>query len=127
MSHRGDDGGDHAELSVPDSWSEPPSSDDDGPPRNPWREFQCELVAEIDAQELPLDDGAVYLGHEADEPTPPDDVEDRHYHQWLSALEHLLVGDGAIDEAALRDRAVEFASGAESAHEVVDDGGRRAP
>lgn len=83
-----------------------------------WEEFQSELVAEIDAQELPLDDGAVY---ECETPSPSrGGDEERYYRQWLSALEHLLTGDGTVDRGTLRERAQAFATGARDAHEFVD-------
>ena len=86
-----------------------------------WREFQRELVAEIDAQDIPLDEGAVHAPAARDDPAPTlGGDEERYYRQWLAALEHLLTGDGAIDEATLRERALEFERGERNAHEFVD-------
>lgn len=82
-----------------------------------WHEFQRELVAEIDAHDLDLDERAIRA---PDEPTVLAADEERYYRQWLSALEHLLTSDGALDETALRERALEFERGDRDAHEFVD-------
>lgn len=81
-----------------------------------WRQFQLELVAEIDARGLELDDDAVRA---PEKPTHRAGEEERYYEQWLSALEHLLTGDGVVSEPALRERALEFERGDRDAHEFV--------
>lgn len=81
-----------------------------------WRQFQRELVAEIDARGLELDEDAVRA---PEKPTHRAGEEERYYEQWLSALEHLLTGDGVVSERALRERALEFERGDRDAHEFV--------
>lgn len=90
---------------------------DDAQQRYRWSEFQSELISEIDVSNLDLDHEAI---HTPDDVTQLDAEEDRYYSQWLSALEHLLTREGAIDEAALRDRALDFSRGERDAHEFVD-------
>jgi hypothetical protein len=82
-----------------------------------WREFQQELVAEIDAHDLELDDDAI---RSSEGPTHRPGDEERYYQQWLSALEHLLTTDGVVHEDALRERALAFERGERDAHEFVD-------
>lgn len=108
------------------SQSEDNATDGGGPSDGPtdqaqrgyhWRAFQRELVAEIDAHDLELDDDAIRA---PEAPAHRAGDEERYYQQWLSALEHLLTTDGVVHEDALRERALAFERGDRDAHEFVD-------
>lgn len=70
-----------------------------------WKSFQERLAEEIATDETDV---------------TPDDVDDQYYHQWLAALERLLVESGHVDEHRLQDRTAEFAAGDRTAAEFVE-------
>ena len=88
-------------------------TDEDGDGVGEWTDFQERLVAEIEAADSPAE--------LASREEPPDLAGDEteYYSQWLTALEDMLVSS-AIDEEALRERALEFERGDRDAHEFVD-------
>jgi nitrile hydratase accessory protein len=75
-----------------------------------WKSFQQRLSDEIAAAEGATDEAA----------STPDAIEDEYYHQWMSALERLLIERGHVDKSKLRRRTVEFMEGERTAAEFVE-------
>lgn len=87
-------------------------TDEDAGGVGSWDDFQERLVREIEAAESAADLVS------PDEPADLDGDEAAYYRRWLAALEDLLVSE-AVDEAALRERALAFERGDRDAHEFV--------